>query len=481
MKEWLPDLAWFSMQKLIELEGFEQFSQNVVSEAPQRFKDWYNELQPEDEKLPLEWKKLEAQPFQKLLIVRVMRPDRMTTALENFVRKILPKGDEYVDCDSGNSFFQVLQSSYADSTTLTPIYFIISPGADPLKDVEALAKKQGIDPAKQLHVVSLGQGQDVFAMSKLDNQGHKDGHWVMLQNIHLMPGFLLDLEKKLDVFAQEQSNPQFRLFVTSDPSNSIPIGLLERSIKLTNEPPSGLKQNMMRAFTFFSKEEIEDKDPRVKTILFALCFFHSCMLERRKFGPKGWNMKYPFNMGDLRDSSIVMGNYMENNTSSGKIPWDDLKYLIGEIMYGGHIVDDWDRILCAAYLDALMNDLLLEDAELFPFIEGKPITFKCPQPLSHEKYIEYIDTECPPETPLAFGMHPNAEIDFRTTQCINLFRTLQEIQPRDGSSSGGGGVSLQEKIQEFMSKVNDEAQLDSNKINIDDVSQKLGDDQKGPF
>lgn len=285
-----------------------------------------------------------------------------------------------------------------------------------------------------------------------------------------MPGFLLELEKKLDVFAQEQSNPQFRLFVTSDPSNTIPIGLLERSIKLTNEPPSGLKQNMMRAFTFFTKEEIEDKDPRVKTILFALCFFHSCMLERRKFGPKGWNMRYPFNMGDLRDSAIVMGNYMDNNTSSGKIPWDDLKYLIGEIMYGGHIVDDWDRILCAAYLDALMNDMLLEDAELFPFIEGKPITFKCPQPLSHEKYIEYIDTECPPETPLAFGMHPNAEIDFRTTQCVNLFRTLQEIQPRDGSSGGGAGVSLQEKIQEFMSRVNDEAQLDSNKINIDDVS-----------
>ena len=47
-------------------------------------------------------------------------------------------------------------------------------------------------------------------------------------------------------------------------------------------------------------------------------------------------------------------------------------------MYGGHIVDDWDRILCAAYLDSLMNDGLLDEAELFPFIEGKNISFKCP-------------------------------------------------------------------------------------------------------
>jgi dynein heavy chain len=190
-------------------------------------------------------------------------------------------------------------------------------------------------------------------MNKLEI-GHKEGHWVMLQNIHLMPRFLIELEKKLDAYAVEGSHANFRLYLSSDPSREIPIGLLERCIKLTNEPPQGLKQNMKRAFTFFSKEDIEDKDPKIKTILFALCYFHSVMIERRKFGPKGWNMHYPFNMGDLRDSAIVLQNYMESNASSGKIPWDDLRYIFGEIMYGGHIVDDWDRRLCGAYLENLM-------------------------------------------------------------------------------------------------------------------------------
>jgi len=318
-----------------------------------------------------------------------------------------------VDCDSTSSFFQVLMSSYLDSTPTTPIYFILSPGANPVKDVEDLARKLGNDPKKMLHTIALGQGQDVIALSKLDI-GHREGHWVMLQNIHLMPTFLLDLEKKLDHFAAEGSNPAFRLFVSSDPSPGIPIGLLERCVKLTNEPPQGLKQNMKRAFTFFSKEEIEDKDTKIKTILFALCYFHTVMLERRKYGPKGWNMLYPFSAGDLRDSNIVLNNYMEQNASSGKIPWDDLKYLFGQIMYGGHIVDDWDRILCAAYLDNVMNDALLDESELFPFIEGRTISFKCPPPFPYEKYIEHIEVECPPETPLAYGMHPNAEIDFRT-------------------------------------------------------------------
>jgi len=296
-----------------------------------------------------------------------------------------------------------------------------------------------------------------------------------------MPGFLLDLEKKLDAFAAEGSNPSFRLFVSSDPNKAIPIGLLERSIKLTNEPPQGVKQNIKRAFTQFTKEDIEDKDPKIKTILFALCYFHSVMLERRKFGPKGWNMKYAFNAGDLRDSAIVLNNYMESNASSGKIPWDDLKYIFGEIMYGGHIVDYWDRILCAAYLNSIMGDHLLDEGELFPFIEGRPISFKCPPPYPYEKYIEHIESECPPETPLAFGMHPNAEIDFRTKQCQELFMTLQEIQPRGGSGGSGGGVSVQEKIQEFMHRVSDETQLDSNKLNIDDIASKLAEDQRGPY
>ncbi|MBK8156703.1 MAG: hypothetical protein IPK55_12255 [Streptococcus sp.] len=110
--------------------------------------------------------------------------------------------------------------------------------------------------------------------------------------------------------------------------------------------------------------------------MFALCYFHSVLLERRKFGAKGWNMMYPFSMGDLRDSAKVLQNYMER--TQGKVPWDDLKYIFGEIMYGGHIVDDWDRKLCMSYLDYLLTEQLLDEAELLPYVDGKGISFKVP-------------------------------------------------------------------------------------------------------
>ena len=128
--------------------------------------------------------------------------------------------------DSALNFEQVLLSSLGYSSTTTPIFFILSPGTNPVKDVEACGKKLNVDMSKAFHNIALGQGQDVVAMNKLDIS-HKEGHWIFLQNIHLMPKWLIELEKKLDDMANEGSHPNFRIFLSAEPSEGIPIGILE--------------------------------------------------------------------------------------------------------------------------------------------------------------------------------------------------------------------------------------------------------------
>lgn len=61
-----------------------------------------------------------------------------------------------------------------------------------------------------------------------------------------------------------------------------------------------------------------------------------------------------------------------------QVPWDDLRYIFGEIMYGGHIVEDWDRRLANAYLFKYFNETLLEGMEMFPafFTPANTMTHK---------------------------------------------------------------------------------------------------------
>lgn len=73
-----------------------------------------------------------------------------------------------------------------------------------------------------------------------------------------------------------------------------------------------------------------------------------------------------------RDSAVCLSNYLETSVG-GKIPWADLKYIFGEIMYGGHIVNDFDRLLANTYLDFYMKDELLDETEMFPFADDEKV------------------------------------------------------------------------------------------------------------
>lgn len=68
LADWLPNKAWYAVQKLIELPAFESFATNMEKDAPSRFKEWFQELQPENVKLPLDWKALDNMPFKKLIV-----------------------------------------------------------------------------------------------------------------------------------------------------------------------------------------------------------------------------------------------------------------------------------------------------------------------------------------------------------------------------------------------------------------------------
>jgi dynein heavy chain len=172
--------------------------------------------------------------------------------------------------------------------------------------------------------------------------------------------------------------------------------------------------------------------------------YHSLILGRTKFGSQGWSRKYNFNDGDLRICGEVIHNYL---AGFEKVPYTDLQYLFGEVMYGGHITDDWDRRTNNTYLKKLIRPQIMENMQL-TMHPG----FRSPNPTktNRDGYEVKID-ELPVEVPQMFGLHPNAEIGYLTTLGENLCFTILQCS---GSSGGGGGsgkdVQVKEKIDKFL-------------------------------
>ncbi|XP_037954213.1 dynein beta chain, ciliary [Teleopsis dalmanni] len=425
----ITNVGWGGIRALSNIPVFKGLDKDIEG-SNKRWKKFVDSECPEREKFPGEWKS--KTPVQRLCIMRCIRPDRMSYAVQVFIEERL--GSKYIDARSVD-----FAKTFEESSPETHIFFVLSPGVDPLKDVEKLGKQLGYTgDHENFHSVSLGQGQEVVAENAIDVASEK-GHWVILQNIHLVARWLPTLEKKIEA-SLINVHPNYRLFLSAEPAadpafHILPQGILESAIKIVNEPPTGMQANIHKALDNFNEETLEmcSKETEFKAILFSLCYFHAVVAERRKFGAQGWNRVYPFNVGDLTISVYVLYNYLEANS---RVPWEDLRYLFGEIMYGGHITDDWDRRLCRTYLEEFMKPELI-DGEL-EYCPG----FSAPGILKYNGYHEYIDENLPTENPNLYGLHLNAEIGFLTTVSARLFRIVFELQPRMSGGDTGGGESM---------------------------------------
>ena len=74
-----------------------------------------------------------------------------------------------------------------------------------------------------------------------------------------------------------EMHQDFRLFLTSMPADYFPVTVLQNGVKLTTEPPRGLKANLKRTYQEFSETAFNDsKKPETwRKLLFGLSFFHA--------------------------------------------------------------------------------------------------------------------------------------------------------------------------------------------------------------
>jgi dynein heavy chain 2, cytosolic len=168
-----------------------------------------------------------------------------------------------------------------ESSALEPLLFVITPGSDPSQELKEFAKTAvGEDNYEE---VAMGQGQAEIALRLLRDCA-KTGRWLCLKNLHLVTSWLPVLEK--EIFSLHEPAPTFRLFLTTEAHPKFPDSLLEHCLKVTYEPPPGIKKNLQRTFDAWGPQYFEGGSAVRAQLLFVLAWLYAVLQERRQYIPQ---------------------------------------------------------------------------------------------------------------------------------------------------------------------------------------------------
>ena len=197
---------------------------------------------------------------------------------------------------------------------------------------------------------------------KAIQQAILSGYWICLQNCHLAVSWLSKLEQIIEKIINDSDkiHRDFRLWLTSMPSPSFPVPILQNGLKITNEPPRGLRANLIRTFNDISNDDYENctKSIVYKKLIFATAYFNALILERRKFGAVGWNIAYDWMNSDLKAAMTQIRMYIDEQD---EIPWETLNVSVAFITYGGRVTDMWDKRTISSILRKYYHSDLLND------------------------------------------------------------------------------------------------------------------------
>ena len=181
------------------------------------------------------------QNFSYLLLTKCLKPEFLIRNIKEFIQ--IELGDSFIE----NPIIS-LDSSYKESSNQIPLIFLLSPGDDPQDELKKFAQ----DKSRILIPLSLGKGQGENAENNIKD-AVKNGYWILLQNCHLALSWLPRLEVLAEEIAldaeRKKVHSEFRLWLTSFSNENFSRYLLQESVKITKDPPKGIKSNLMQLYS----------------------------------------------------------------------------------------------------------------------------------------------------------------------------------------------------------------------------------------
>lgn len=318
-------------------------------------------------------------------------------------------------------------------TNLDPIMLLSPEGYDATFKVEQLALQLNV----KLVSISMGSKEGIEIANKEIKLAAKKGHWVLIQNIHMSSNWLNQLDQELGNLGLVSG---FRLFMTSDlKAQNIPIGLVTRSKILTFENQPGLKSEVGETFKSIPTEITSTGVSEYLHVCFLLMWYHSLIRERLRYSPISFTKLYDINDSDFSSGLYVIKKLFKpllvkgrSNVSPELIPWHEIRYLIGEVTYGGKIDDKQDlqyfitlseRLFTANSFEA---DFSLLNNEFTAKIDSQA-KLLFPEGITVDAYSSWIK-QLPDKSPLSWvGLEQGVDVLLREREAQDVAEKVLQI------------------------------------------------------
>ncbi|KAJ2400555.1 dynein heavy chain, partial [Coemansia sp. RSA 2559] len=282
----------------------------------------------------------EAVALRELIVVRLLRPDRVLAGATRFAAAVFA-GRPHNDRANSSSSSATLESvgmvaeanlreiATAEVEPTTPVALCSVPGYDAANRVDALAEEL----RRNVLSVAMGSIEGFTLADQAIASAAKSGAWVLLKNVHLAPAWLAQLEKRLQAL---RTHAQFRLFLTMEINPAVPASLLRRARTLVYEPAPGVRANLLESLNSVGTGDKQVLPAERTRLHFLLAWLHSVVVERLRYAPLGWTSKYEFSDADFACARLTVDRWIDR-TAAGKanidpvrIPWDAIRALLTE-------------------------------------------------------------------------------------------------------------------------------------------------------
>ncbi|TFY78308.1 hypothetical protein EWM64_g5702 [Hericium alpestre] len=359
--------------------------------------------------------------IRSLLIIKCLRPDRLLQATASFVKTVF---DTDVSTESAYELGTMVSTEVPAST---PLALVSVPGYDASYRVENLVQTAGV----RCSSVAMGSQEGYTLADQAIAAASRQGTWVLLKNVHLAPQWLSQLEKTLQTLGP---NRNFRLFLTMEANPSIPVNILRQSRIVMNEPPPGIKANLLDSLQSIPSTRLSQGPAEKVRLYFLLAWFHAVVQERLRYVPLGWSKAYDFNDSDMASAFTTIDTWLHAitkgraNVDPAHIPWDAIRTLIKQSVYGGRVDSDFDQRILDAFVDSLFTPSAYNvDFSLVPNTNtGQVLTAPDGTKLDH--FLAWVRGLPDREPPAWLSLPPTAERVIAIAQGNELLGKLRKMR-----------------------------------------------------